>query len=266
MIELHNHLLPGIDDGAADMAMALTMLSQMADQGVSHAFCTPHLSFRRLGDLPAILGFIERCRQVFLQLQAESTQLSQNVTLLLGYEIALTADFFDVLEQLPDPQILGLGRSSYVLVEITSRSFLNTQTLENFLYNFAAAGLQPILAHPERTLQDVDNSFIDHLAQWVQQGRLMLQLNASSVIDLNRPVDLPLLSGYRCRQLTRFLLKNDLVQFVSSDAHDPLRRPPELLAAHDVLSRRFGQRVAQALVQENAAAVVETVSDTKTEG
>ena len=252
MIDIHNHLLPGIDDGAADMAMALAMLEQMVAQGVSQVFCTPHLSFRRLGDVDQVIAYVKQCDQGFQQLQAEAVRTGLAITLHTGFELALDADFFEILEQLPDPQALGLARSSYFLIEITSSYLLNIQTLENYLYRFAAAGLTPIMAHPEWTLQTVSDKFIEVIIRWVRQGRLMLQLNASSIIELGRWLDMPFSHGYRRRCLTRRFLKENLVYFIASDAHDTCKRPPDLLQARNYLNKRYEPRLTQALFHDHA--------------
>lgn len=137
MIDWHSHLLPGLDDGAADPGQSLAMAAALASAGFSEVYCTPHL----------IRGCFEagndQVRRAMEELQERLAASSITLTLRAGREYCL--DEY-LLEYLEDP--LPLGDSRQILVEIPSR--ITADMVRQLAYSVVRAGFIPVIAHPER--------------------------------------------------------------------------------------------------------------------
>lgn len=137
MIDWHSHILPGVDDGAADIEHSLAMAVALSAAGYSTVYCTPHL----------IRGCYEACnddvRQGVAELQEQLNANDIPLTLLPGREYYLDEYLLDSLEE-----PLTLGNSCQVLIEIPSNQ--NIDTVRQVLFQVVRSGLTPIIAHPER--------------------------------------------------------------------------------------------------------------------
>ena len=256
MIDIHCHVLPGLDDGPRHMDTSLALLEELVRQGVGTVICTPHFSLRNMHlqnyrDHEAIFAFLDRRDQVLHALTAAAAERGLNVRLLPGLEIDIAADLPDLLSDKSLAGRFGLAGSSYILLEFTKVYPESLQLIDTLLYELQAGGLTPVLAHPERTLQNTPENLCDILRNWAAQERVLLQVNAGSIADLNRPFDLPWQQGYGRRRVTRRLIDDGLVSFVASDAHHPELRPPQLAAARDWLVRKKGRIVADRLLGDN---------------
>ena len=257
MIEIHSHLLPGVDDGAAGLPEALDMIRAYIRQGVSDVICTPHFSFRKYQDRAAVELFVEACQHALADLSRQADERGLPIKLHLGFEFALSADLLPSLAAYGAEFPLSLAGSSYILLEMTARQMEDPGNLDRLIYGLQMTGLTPILAHPERTLANSGRQSINTLAGWVRQERILIQVNASSIVDLDRLVDLPIQANYRRRQLTRQLLDLGLVHFVASDAHDCQLRPPLQARALQVISKRLGKAVADRLLFDHAKCLLQ---------
>ena len=160
--------------------------------------------------------------------------------MFLGCELQLNDESIRLFRQQPADYALNGGR--YVLVELMSQSA--PPSLEHVLRLFADHGFTPILAHPER--YPVLWQQPERLRQWVQKGCL-LQITADSLSGR---------LGRRARKAARALLVEDLVHFVASDAHDPVKRPPLLLQGFRQTAELVGQPQAARLFTYNPLAVL----------
>lgn len=235
MIDLHCHPLPGIDDGADDLAVAVAMCHAAAADGCTVMVATPHQRHHAWPNLDQ-----DALRQLLAHV---SEAVEGTVDLRLGGEIRVDSELLDELATGPESGIQSLAGSRYLLLEY-DRSGVGPEP-ESLIHELVVQGWRPILAHPE---------FIPRLGEdmklmrrLVERGA-MLQLTAMSVTgDFGR----------RAHQLAHRLLDAELVHFVASDAHGVDWRPPGLSEAYQVITEQWGETVARRLMLENPQAVVE---------
>jgi len=236
VIDLHLHVLPGVDDGPAEIGPAIEMCRIAARDGCSDLVATPHQ--RRdawATDDPL------RLAAVLADLAAAS---GGEPRLHLGGEVRVDSELLDDLDAPGRAGIQTLAGSRYILLEFDPGGF-GPEPVELVL-EVRARGLWPIVAHPEVTpffwLGDGNP-----LPRMVAAGAL-LQVTGSSVVgDFGR--------GPRERAWE--LLDSGLVHFVASDGHRPDWRPPGLSRARSAIRARLGEDVARMLTEENPQAVVE---------
>ncbi|MEM7355165.1 MAG: CpsB/CapC family capsule biosynthesis tyrosine phosphatase [Acidobacteriota bacterium] len=235
MIDLHSHLLPGVDDGASDLAEALDMCRMAAEEGCTAIVATPHLRHeswenddrRRLEDL-------------WLELRNAALPLLE---VFLGGEIAVNSQSCSELEELPGGDLLSLAGSRYLLLEFHPRGL--GPDPEELIHELVVEGWVPIIAHPERF-------------RWLAEDLGFLE----SLVDIGARVQLTAMSvdggfGRRIQNLTFRMLDASLVHFVSSDAHGVRFRPPGLAKAYEQVVERCGEATAQRLFVSHPRAVLE---------
>lgn len=230
MIDIHTHVLPGLDDGAGTMEEGLEMLKLAAAMGSTHLVATPHAN--------AHFQFDEqRIDEAFRGLSALSTGI---VNLYRGCDCHLT--FNNLEDALARPTRYTINRSRYLLAELPD--FLGPTIVWEQLKALINARIVPIITHPERNVSL--QSSRHRLKEWVQGGCL-IQVTAQSFFGRFGPV---------AKRSVESLMDADLVHFVASDAHDCLDRPPDLGPAHEHVSSRWGRARAQRLFADNPAAVI----------
>lgn len=227
MIDIHCHILPSLDDGADSMAAAVEMARIAYADGVRSLVATPHVNQSLLcpGEI----------RSAVDALNAELGAQGIDLRILSGADTAAHLD----------PQYLRnytINGTDYVLLE-----FPHTHLPENAgetVFRAIAAGLRPIVTHPERNPSVMRNP---RLAMDLVARGALLQLTAGSLTGAFGPVS---------RECSLFLLKRKTVHFLASDGHSPVNRRPELSGGRAVAARVLGAREAARLVEDNPAAVV----------
>ncbi|HVG27322.1 MAG TPA: CpsB/CapC family capsule biosynthesis tyrosine phosphatase, partial [Acidobacteriaceae bacterium] len=232
MVDLHHHLLPGLDDGSPDLPTSLQMARIAVEDGITHVVCTPHASSRYKYDPARVERSLADLRSA---LQAEGIRL----ILGLGCDFHLSYD--NVQDALAHPHRYTVNRSEYLLIELPDYGL--PPTLEETLYSLRLAGMTPILTHPERNPSLQQD--LSRLPNWVRDG-LLTQVTAGSVTGA---------MGKKAERLAHRLLADRLVHFISTDAHDPQHRPPKMRAACDLIASRYGESYARKLCTENPQAV-----------
>jgi protein-tyrosine phosphatase len=233
MIDLHCHILPGIDDGARDLEEAIAMCRLAAAEGCEAMVATPH---QRRG----AWWNCDRDRLAALREELQ-TAVGAEPRLLAGGEIHVDPDLLAEVERLPDGGILPLAGSRYLLIEFGSHHRAGEAI--HLVHELAVAGWRPIVAHPE-FIPWLDLPLVERL---VSLGAAT-QVTAMSVTgDFGRPP----------QQDTYALLAAGLAHFVASDAHGVHRRPPGLRRAYQTIAGRWGEETARRLVVNNPRAVVE---------
>ena len=209
VIDLHSHILPGLDDGAGDSEMSLAMARVAVDDGIRTIVATPHVNDAYNVDLEAIGRLAGELNVLFARAEIP-------LAVLAGAELAMTrvADMTDV-----DLTAASLGSGSSVLIESPYAPTL--AFLDELLFDLQVRGFRPVLAHPERC--PAFQRDIDRLSQLVQRG-VLCSVNAGSMAGM---------FGTRVRRFVLQLLREGLVHDVASDAHDPVRRPPALRLGFD---------------------------------
>ncbi len=208
MIDMHCHILHGIDDGSGSLQESVELCRIAVANSVHTAVLTPHLpnpsqmeEFLRHRD--------KRMDELKRALDREHIELE----LLPGAEIFVDDDVFFA----PSFDGATLNGSRYILIEFTFRG-LNTMRLIKYVNEFFARGYVPIIAHPERYFYTQENyDTINHLADL----GVLFQLNGTSLVGTN---------GFEAKELGFAMARNGLASFIGSDAHSVHHRPNDLLA------------------------------------
>lgn len=239
MIDLHSHILPGVDDGADDLDEALEMCRLSFEDGVRAMVATPHLRQESFWNEDRRL-LVDR----FKALRAAVRRTFEGeFEVYLGGEIALHASSLDEIALLPEGELLPMAGTSYLLLELDWRG-LGPDPLE-MIHEVVVAGFRPIIAHPERV-------------SWLMQDRELVE----SMVDHGATMQLTAMSvtgelGSRVLETSEWMLDAGLVHFLASDTHDPSIRRPGLARARDVVAARWGEPLARALVEDHPRAVLE---------
>jgi len=233
LIDLHTHILPGIDDGARDLSEALAMARVALQEGIVCLAATPHSLRWPAGTNRAAL----EARAAALEQALRSQELP--LTVVAGAETALLAA---LPWQIAAGEAIPLNRSRYLLLELPCVGPI--PHLEEILFQVQARGLVPILAHPERA--EGLASQHGRLRRLVQQG-LLLQLTAGSLEGSFGPA---------VRRTAQRFLAEGLVQIIASDAHNAGGRAPRLRRAQELAARIVGPDRALAMVSTTPAAIL----------
>ena len=233
-VDIHTHILPGVDDGAANIQEACLLVRMARDHGTKVLFLTPHYR----GDHTEYST--EQLREMFSQLQALVAEEMPDMQLCLGMEIRFSGE---VPEKLQEGEILSLNGSSFVLLEF-SRQALRSQILLG-VKEILRYGYTPIIAHAERC--DTFRRFPD-LIDEVRNLGAYIQINADSIMGAH---------GFAVKRFSHKLLKSWKVHFVATDAHDSQMRPPLLNGCFLRVCKKYGQDYAAQVFFENARQIVE---------
>jgi protein-tyrosine phosphatase len=233
MIDLHSHLLPGIDDGARDDEMSFAMAKMFLADGITTVACTPHI-------LPGLYhntgGGI---RAAVARLQQKLTDHGIGLHLVCGADAHICPDFVPGLRS---GHILSLADSRYVLVEPPHHTV--PQRMENFFFDILVAGYVPILTHPERlTWINQQYATVRKLAA----NGVWMQITAGSVTGA---------FGRNAQYWADRMLDEGLVHLLATDAHDIERRIPNLSRGRDAAAKRVGETEAEHLVLTRARGVL----------
>ncbi len=232
-IDIHCHVMPGVDDGSPDMASSLEMLRIAEKEGITHMILTPHHKPMHHNVSPEHnVAYRKKLKEA-----AEAEGIK--VKLFSGNEIYYSDETMD---ELINGQICSLAGSDYVLVEFHPTA--TWKSIQNAAYRVQGAGYIPIMAHVERYSDIVSHPA--RIADLIQMGCYM-QGNASSVMGDY---------GFGIKHFCKKLLKDELVHFVASDAHDDKKRAPKLLGCRNYVDRKFGSDYADRLFFLNAASVI----------
>lgn len=240
MIDLHCHVLPGVDDGPETLDDALMLCRAAARDGCEILVATPHLYHPLYwnGDrarLEQVHG--ELCEALGPPTPAEVPEVR------LGGEIALGRESAEQLQALPEGRLLTLGGSRYLLLELDPRG-LGPDPVE-VVHELKVGGFVPILAHPERVRWLIENP---RLLEALLESGALLQLTGRALTGH---------FGKSMERICRDLLDAGLVAFVASDAHDTVFRPPGLSDAFEVVRQGWGDAVADALFRLHPRRVVD---------
>jgi protein-tyrosine phosphatase len=237
MIDLHTHILPGIDDGARDLAAALAMADAFASCGVELVACTPHI-------LPGLYhNNGPDIRLAVNSLQAEIDRAGIPLVLTTGADVHLAPD---LIEGLRMGTVLTIADSRYLLLEPPHH--LMPARFEEAVFDLQAAGYIPIITHPER-LSWIRNHY-DVLQRLSARGALM-QITSGSVTGK---------FGRSALYWSERMLDEGLVDILASDAHDTETRRPDLAEGLAAVAKRLGLEEATAMVAGRPLGIVENLA------
>jgi protein-tyrosine phosphatase len=231
MIDIHSHILPGLDDGARSMDDALDMLRMAAAAGTTDMVATPHAS-------PPFRFDPDTVERAIADLQSAA---GPSVRIHYGCELHMTLENME--DALRRPGQYSIGHAGYLLVEFSPLAV--PRNSGEVLARLARAGLRPIVAHPERN--PILRECLTELEEWTCHGCL-LQVTAQSLLGR---------FGKSARGSSQVLIGRGLVHLVASDAHDPRHRPPVLDEAFREVADRSSEEIARRLFEENPRAVLD---------
>ena len=208
MIDIHTHILPQVDDGSKDLNTSLAMLKEEMDEGVTSVYLTPHQNKTNLtGPL------LKERFQSFLSSVKEN---GIDMDIRLGAEIYY---YPGLKKDLRSGKALTMDETKYVLVEFSTRMETN---IAEIAYELHAAGYKPIIAHIERYPYLKKNDYFD-----IKEAGGLIQINSNAF------------SHIFYRRTIKYLLKNDLVDYVASDAHDTHRRKVNFSFVHSYIKKKY---------------------------
>lgn len=230
MIDLHTHILPEVDDGADDLQMSLAMGNSGVERGVVKVAATPH--YYSIPNWALI-------KKKVAELQSELDKANISIELIAGAEMFIDMDIL----QLEKEDIPTYGdQGNYCLIELPMQQIpLYT---EQIIFDLQIKGITPIIAHPERYRQVVEDP--NTVLKWLSLGCL-IQMNAGSILGS---------FGSKIKETSEIMLTHNMVHLVASDAHGLERRRLNLPEAYDELTKVVGETAAKDLVQTNPSRIL----------
>lgn len=230
MIDIHAHILPGIDDGAKDIYDTLEMAKIAADSGVTSIVATPHCNLSGYFENYFGKSYIE----VFARAEEAIRKEQIPIRLLPGMEVFATPDLPDLIV---DRKIMPLNQSRYILIEFAFDE--SPDFADNLLRRVREVGARPVVAHVER--YDFVQDYPEIIYNWRKKG-YAIQVNKGSFLGH---------FGKHAQSTAHLLLKHNLISVVASDAHSPYQRTPYLLEAYEELCAEYPKKKIDLLFQNN---------------
>ena len=239
MIDIHSHILPGIDDGARDLGDTLAMAEIAVDNGVTDIIATPHFNLPR--------GYENYADDSYMHTFSMAKEAIEEAGIPLklhpGMEIYSIPEIPRLLRR---GMLMSLNWSRYLLMEFDFQGDPNFA--DDILRAVAAEGLTPVIAHIERYrfIQD----FLEIAEDWKKLG-YVIQCNKGSFQGR---------FGRTTRRLAYHLMDHHLVDVIASDAHSPYSRTPHMLDVYDQLAADYSKHRLDALFTENPRKILENRS------
>jgi protein-tyrosine phosphatase len=228
MVDLHSHILPGLDDGAKTLDDSLAMAEDAIADGITHVVGTPH----------ACSDYAFEYQRVRAARDELAARLGDRLTIATGCDFHLNIENLNALRR--DPRPFCINQKDYLLVEFNEFSI--PPSMDQTLHELQLAGLHPIVTHPERNA--ILRTRPERLQTWISQGSYV-QITAGALTGVFGPMS---------QEVAWRWLAKGWVHFVSSDAHNSDRRPLKLKFAFHEIASRLGQQTARALLIENPQA------------
>lgn len=234
MIDLHCHILPGLDDGSPDLAVSLEMAKVAVADGIITMACTPHFVpgvYKNIGPI---------VRAAIKSLSAALGDAGIPLQLVTGADAHAAPD---LLAGLRSGRVLTLNDSRYFLIEPPHDIF--PPRFEELVFALAAAGYVPILTHPER-LSWIEPRYT--VVQRLARSGVLMQITAGSFTGN---------FGKKARYWAERMLDEGIVHIVATDAHNLDRRRPVLSEAREAVALRAGEDRAAILFAKNPLCILE---------
>ncbi len=229
MFDMHNHILFGVDDGAKTMEDSLSLIKIAYEDGIRGLVLTPHFHPKRG------MAHYSEVVENFNELVDVALEQFPDMQFFLGREVYYRSD---VLETKGSTDKFLMSGTANMLVEFSTT--VEENYIKNAVSNLLFAGYQPIVAHVERYGCAVKNK---NLVNELKSIGAYIQINVDSILGK---------TGFAVKQAVKYYLKNGLVDFVSSDAHDIKNRRPELSAAYAYVTKKYGEDYAVRIFRDNA--------------
>lgn len=232
IVDIHNHILPGLDDGPQSIEEAILLVANAVSNGVTHIIATPHHRNGKYMNSSSVV------KEAVVNLNRQLSKKNIPVKILPGQEIYI---YSNILEDLEGDLLTLANSGKYLLIELP-RNHIPLNTFE-VLYKIQLKGYIPIIVHPERNT--VLRKEKQKLYELVSKGAL-IQITAASLVGTD---------GRSLKRYTVDLIKHNLVHFISSDAHHYQKRPFLLNDAYQYVRKKFSESLVT-YYSENAKHVV----------
>lgn len=234
IIDIHTHILPGVDDGAKDIDESIKIINYLYDKGITDIVLTSHYIINTK------YNYNQIARNRILTALREKLNNDQ-IHLYLGNEVYLSENIIDLLEQ---HEISTINNTKYMLIELPLTGYINN--LQNILCELTNYGIIPIIAHPERyKFLQKNNKRVRELLEF----NCLLQCNIDSILGKY---------GKKAKKTMKWLLKKDLVSFVATDTHY-VDSDDKLEKAYKKLKKIVGQNKYNELTKINPTKVLNNV-------
>ena len=231
MIDLHCHILSGMDDGAKTFEESLAMAEMAIADGITHVVATPHASNEFRFDFAAVqhaAGELQRA-------------VGDRLKVATGCDFHLSPENVIALKRNAAP--FCIHQKEYLLVEFNEFSI--PPAVDKTIYELQLWGLRPVITHPERN--GIIRAQPERLEKWIRNG-CYAQVTGGSLLGAFGP---------GAQQTSRSWIARGLIHFVASDAHNLTGRPHRLRASYGAVGSEFGDDKAEALFVTNPLAAFE---------
>ena len=233
LFDIHCHIIPGVDDGAADEETSYKMLQMEYEQGVRNIIATPHFR-RQMFETP-----YDVIEQQFHVLKRQAAQIAPDLKVYLGSEFRSN---MEMLESFQNKEAHTMAGSRYVLIEFAGDAY--SEYVRERIYALLSHGYRPIIAHIERyECMRRDISLVEDLADL---GAYM-QINADSVLGK---------AGLGTKLYCQKLCKMHLAAYIASDCHGTRERISRLSKAYDYIFKKYGESYADWIFIENPKKII----------
>jgi protein-tyrosine phosphatase len=229
LIDIHSHILPGLDDGPEEFETSVAMARMAAEYGTTDIVATPHSDQR----FPYDPEVVAQCVAELQSAVGDEIRIHRGCDFHLFYE--------NIVEATREPAKFCINGSRYLLVEFAE---IVPQNIGDILERFLELGVVPVITHPERNR--ALRSDPARLKGWVSRG-CAVQITGQSFLGR---------FGKSAHRAAGDLAKAGLAHFVASDAHDLMHRPPRLDEAYREIASRYGEGVAETLIVVNPHAAL----------
>ena len=226
-IDIHSHIIPGVDDGSPDLETSLGLLRMAAENGTTDIIATPHVI-----DVSTTLTW-DAIRRYVEALQKEADDRGIPIKIHPGAETELNWDLLELIRQ--DHSAFCLAGSRYLLMEMPS--LMLPPHLEEMIYELQLLDIVPVLAHPERQMQLMEKP--ETLLTLLKRG-CVAQSNGGSLTGIFGP---------KPYEKVRMLLNNHMVAFIGSDAHNLRHRNTNLKETRQIITENWGEETATELLE-----------------
>ena len=234
--DIHCHIVPGVDDGAKNLKMSVGMLQKEYDDGVRNIIATPHFRYDMFE--PSL----ELVKKQFLRLRKAAAEIGDDgIQMYLGCELHSS---MDMTECLKNGERLTMAGSRYVLTEFRTsdeKSYIR-ERLQALIRN----GYYPIVAHVER-YRSVLKSGVEFIDELRDMGAY-IQMNADSISGVE---------GWGMKRFCKKVMKQDLLHFVGSDAHNTGDRKPQMGRCAQHMEKTMGREYADKILIRNPREIIE---------
>ncbi|HZU10286.1 MAG TPA: CpsB/CapC family capsule biosynthesis tyrosine phosphatase [Pseudacidobacterium sp.] len=228
MIDIHHHLLFGLDDGSPDIDTSAAMAEAAANDGITHVVCTPHANDRYRFDPQTNSERLAALRE----------RVDGRITLGLGCDFHLSYD--NIEDALKNPAKYTINQKNYLLVEFAD--LMIPASMSETFFEMGVRGIRPIITHPERNFTIQRHP--ERMVPWLREGCLV-QITASSLTGR---------FGRTAQSFAFDFLDKNWVHFIATDAHNLTSRPPVMSEAYKVIEDKYGRETAQRVCVENPKA------------